>query len=104
MMEEDFRHEQYLLAEENGKRILFSGCSHRGILNILHWFQPDILIGGFHLSKFPLDDALGGYAEALNAYPTTYYTGHCTGVEQYQFLKERVKNLHYLSAGESIRI
>ena len=27
MQPEDFRHEQYLLAEENGKRILFSGCS-----------------------------------------------------------------------------
>ena len=29
---DDFRHEQYLLIEEQGKRILVSGCSHKGIL------------------------------------------------------------------------
>ena len=37
---EDFRHEQYLLIEEDGRRILFSGCSHKGILNIASWFRP----------------------------------------------------------------
>ena len=104
MREDDFRHEQYLLAEENGKTILFSGCSHRGILNIMRWFRPDILIGGFHFSKLPLDETLAGYAKALNAYPTAYYTGHCTGAAQYQFLKDRMQNLHYLSAGDSLVI
>ena len=92
------------MAEENGKRILFSGCSHRGILNIMHWFHPDICIGGFHLSKFPLDETLAGYAKTLNAYPTAYYTGHCTGTAQYQFMQESMRNLHYLSTGDSIVI
>ena len=104
LKEEDFRHEQYLLMEENGKRILFSGCSHRGILNIMRWFHPDILIGGFHFSKLALDGTLDGYAKALNACPTVYYTGHCTGKAQYEFMKERMENLHYLSTGESITI
>ena len=104
MTEDDFRHEQYLLVVENAKRILFSGCSHRGILNIMHWFRPDICIGGFHLSKLPLDETLAGYAKALDAYPTAYYTGHCTGTAQYQFMKERMRNLHYLSVGDSIVI
>ncbi len=40
----------------------------------------------------------------LNAYATTYYTCHCTGTEQYQFMKSRMKNLHYLSAGENITL
>ena len=40
MTDDDFIHEQYLLIEENGKRILFSGCSHRGILNIMDYFKP----------------------------------------------------------------
>ena len=34
---EDFRHEIYLLAEENGRRVLFSGCSHKGVRNLLDW-------------------------------------------------------------------
>ena len=48
---DDFRHEHYLLIEENGRRVLISGCSHKGIVNIESWFKPDVLIGGFHLSK-----------------------------------------------------
>ena len=102
LTEDDFRHEQYLLIDENGKKILFSGCSHRGILNIMHWFRPDILVGGFHLSKLPLDETLAGYAKELDAYNTAYYTGHCTGTEQYRFMKESMKDLNCLSTGDSI--
>ena len=51
LIPEDFRHEQYLIVHEKGRRIVFSGCSHRGILNIAHWLKPDVLIGGFHFKK-----------------------------------------------------
>ena len=101
---DDFRHEQYLLIEENGKRILFSGCSHKGILNIAQWFSPDVLIGGFHFSKLPLDDTLKSYAEELNRYHTDYYTCHCTGDEQYRMMKQYMQHLSYLSAGQSVII
>lgn len=101
---EDFRHEQYLLAEEDGKRILFSGCSHRGIRNIVRWFRPDVLIGGFHFSKFPLDDTLAQYADDLNGFPTEYYTCHCTGTAQFDFMRRRMNRLHYLSCGQTITL
>ena len=104
LVPDDFRHEQYLLLEEKGKRILVSGCSHKGILNITEWFSPDVLIGGFHFSKLPLDETLQSYAEALDRFPTAYYTCHCTGVEQYRFMKRFVKDLHYLSAGMTITL
>ena len=99
---DDFRHEQVLLLEEKGKRVLISGCSHKGILNIAEWFRPDVLIGGFHFSKLPLDETLQSYAEEMSRYPTTYYTCHCTGVEQYRFMKRFVKDLQYLSTGKTI--
>ena len=106
---EDFRHEQYLLIRENGKKILFSGCSHKGIGNIVHWFRPDVLIGGFHFLK--LDPAgtgaktLENAARYLSGYPTTYYTCHCTGKAQYAFLKARMgSRLHALSAGSVLEI
>ena len=76
---EDFRHEQYLLVEERGKKILISGCSHKGILNIMETFRPDILVGGFHFMKLEDEEQLEHYARNLLAYPTTYYTGHCPG-------------------------
>lgn len=104
LLPEDFRHEQYLLAEENGKRILFSGCSHRGIRNIVRWFSPDVLIGGFHFSKFPLDDTLAQYADDLNSFPTAYYTCHCTGTAQFDFMQRRMNRLHYLSCGQTITL
>ena len=101
---DDFRHEQCLLIEKNGKRVLISGCSHQGVLNAVTWFHPDVLVGGFHFSKLPLDDTLADYAAYLNRFDTVYYTGHCTGEEQYRFMKERMERLNYLAAGESIVI
>ena len=103
-IEDDFRHEQYLLIEENGKRILFSGCSHKGISDILSWFTPDILIGGFHFSKMPLDEELRKIAKSLNEYPTEFYTCHCTGESQYRFMQAEMPRLHYLACGESVMI
>ena len=102
---EDFRHEQYLLVEEEGKRILFSGCSHKGILQIVDHFRPDILVGGFHFMKIQEESWLKQAAETLLRYPTTYYTGHCTGQEQYDLLKPIMGHrLHLLSTGLELRI
>ncbi len=101
---EDFRHEQYLMIEEAGKRVLFSGCSHRGILDIAACFRPDILVGGFHLSKFALDETLDRYGALLNLLPVEYYTCHCTGIEQYLFLQQRMERLRYLACGQSIQL
>ncbi len=99
LVPDDFRHEHYLLLEENGKRVLISGCSHRGIINIMEWFKPDVLIGGFHFNKLPLDGALRSYAETLASYDTDYYTCHCTGVEQFEYMKRFMPRLNYLSTG-----
>jgi len=101
---DDFLHEQYLCVEENGKKVLISGCSHKGILNIVEWFEPDVLVGGFHFSKLPLDDTLVNYAKTLNQYDTDYYTCHCTGEEQYCFMKKHMDTLSYLSTGEILEL
>lgn len=102
---EDFRHEQYLLIEEDGKRILFSGCSHKGILNIVKAFRPDILIGGFHFMKIEDEHVLKASAEELLNYPTVYYTGHCTGEKQFAYLKRIMgQRLHGLSTGSVLSL
>ena len=102
LIPDDFVHEQYLCIEENDKTVLISGCSHKGILNIVEWFQPDMLVGGFHFSKLQLDETLGSYAKVLDGYDTDYYTCHCTGVEQYQFMKKYMQRLNYLATGNII--
>ena len=101
---DDFSHEQYLLIEEDGKRVLISGCSHKGIVNITDYFRPDILIGGFHLSKITDENELDDCAKHLDYYGTLYYTCHCTGTEQYNFMASKMKNLRYISTGETINL
>jgi len=99
---DDFRHEQYLLIDENGKKILISGCSHKGILDIAEWFRPDVLIGGFHLSKMPIGRELRDIANTLAAYSTEFYTCHCTGEAQLEFMRQYMPNVHALSCGQHI--
>ncbi len=101
---DDFRHEQYLLIEEEGKKVLISGCSHKGIQNIMEWVSPDVLVGGFHFMKLEPGETLAAAAEELNKYSTRYFTGHCTGEEQFAYLKERMERLEYLSCGKTITI
>jgi len=104
---DDFRHEQYLLVHDGTRRVLISGCSHKGILNIMEWFHPDVLIGGFHFMKLDLNGegrkTLTQAAAVLSTYPAVFYTCHCTGVEQYEFLKNLMGDqLHYLACGQEI--
>lgn len=108
-VDEDFCHEIYMSIDISGKKVLFSGCSHRGILNIIHCFRPDICIGGFHFSKLKVTgkDAifLEEAANTLLQSPAVFYTGHCTGSEQYYFMKTFMGNrLHALSCGSEITL
>ena len=108
-VDEDFIHEQYLMICENNKSILISGCSHKGIMNIQMWFNPDVLIGGFHFMKIPIEvdgsTELKNYSKILSDTKTIFYTCHCTGVEQYNYLKEIMKDqLEYLSAGSYLEV
>lgn len=101
---DNFRHEQYLLIKENGKSILISGCSHKGVMDITEWFCPDVLVGGFHYSNLEIGGNLSEYAKFLDGFNTDFYTCHCTGVQQYEYMKNIIKNIHYLSCGETIII
>ena len=98
---DDFCHEQYLEILEGGRRILVSGCSHKGILNLMSWAHPDIFIGGFHTSALSESEALR-VADALSRYPTRYYTCHCTGCEAYRHMLTVLPTLGYLAAGDTL--
>ncbi len=101
---DDFLHEQYLLIEDEGKRTVVSGCSHKGILNIVEWLQPDVLIGGFHFMKTEPGPELDRYAAALESSGARFYTCHCTGKKQYEAMEPEMSRLAYLSTGDSITI
>lgn len=102
---EEFRHELYLVIEEE-KRICFSGCAHRGVENIACWLAPQVLIGGFHFKQLPPGDSrLDLAAQRLLALECEYYTCHCTGQAQYEYLKQQMGHrLHYLSTGSILEL
>ncbi len=109
---DDFRHEQYLLIHQEDQLVLISGCSHKNILNILHWIRPkhpDVVVGGFHLMTLdPKGEdrfILNTTAAVLANYNPRSYPCHCTGIEQYEYLKQTMgQKLSYLSAGEEVII
>lgn len=100
LINDNFNHELIVTFGKEG-RFLFTGCGHRGLLNILESVvaegvgQIDWVMGGFHLldSQGDLDfefreeiDSLGRTLK--RRFPSTrFVTGHCTGEAVYEQLK-----------------
>lgn len=100
---DDFQHELILVLEDGEALVVFTGCSHNGILNMIEAVTDQFpgrpvraLLGGFHLVGLPILNTMAGskaevrrLGEALLRYPIgRIYTGHCTGLKAYQILKE----------------
>lgn len=114
---DDFRHEQNLLIKEGEKLVLFAGCAHRGIVNILRRAKeiagkaPTHVFAGMHLVKSGLNSTeeeifIAELASELKKYKDTmFYTMHCTGEEQYKKLKSIMSiQIEYLACGDDIMI
>ena len=115
LVPDDFVHEQCLVITERNRHVLFSGCAHNGILNILDRFEelfggaPDVVISGFHMMKKSAytekeQNVICSTAEKLKEYPTMFYTCHCTGLPAYDMMKEIMGGkIAYVHCGESVK-
>lgn len=114
---DDFCHEQYLVVTDGEHQILFSGCSHAGIVNIVEKFQKEFqkrsnvtVIGGFHLydvksDQYENEDHIDAVSDALMASGLDYYTCHCTGIKAYERMKNKMREkLSYIAVGDEIVI
>lgn len=115
---DDFDHELALLVREEKKTVLFTGCSHSGITNMITTVlnrsglpHIDVVVGGFHLSSPSMGqseppDRLDNLAEELKGFKQTlFYTGHCTGKQAFDHLKQFLGDrLLALSTGRKISI
>jgi 7,8-dihydropterin-6-yl-methyl-4-(beta-D-ribofuranosyl)aminobenzene 5'-phosphate synthase len=113
-----FDHEALLVVEGDTGLVVFSGCSHNGILNMVHAAArrfPGVAIaavfGGFHLIGVPGTmagsrrevEAIG--REMLRFGPGVVYTGHCTGQKGYRILKTVMgDSLEALTTGSSVEL
>lgn len=106
---DDFVHEQHLVISENGKHVLFMGCGHKGVLNILAQcpVKPDVVVGGFHLYSMRSGKMLPEEVilELVHHLPDAkYYTGHCTGDEALAILQRELPQIYPLQTGTVITV
>jgi 7,8-dihydropterin-6-yl-methyl-4-(beta-D-ribofuranosyl)aminobenzene 5'-phosphate synthase len=115
LVPDDFRHEFVMALEEDDGLVIFTGCSHHGVLNMIDAVRaalPDRrikgLVGGFHLAGLPVFNTSGEkhadierLAIALHALGLPrIVTGHCTGKKPYQVLKSLLgDHIEYLATG-----
>lgn len=104
---DDFSHEQSLVFETEKGLVIFNSCSHAGAYTILEEIKRAYpgqkiyaYIGGFHLHR-KTPDYVRDFAKKVKATDISYIcTGHCTGVESYEVLKEELGDvIHQLKVG-----
>jgi len=111
---DDFGHELLLLLEEDAQAVVFSGCAHSGVLNMLdavHSFKPGCpirsVVGGFHLN-LPRSEKMSVSENEVRKLAVelgqrvsgTIHTGHCTGSEAFDVMKAELgPRLHALRTG-----
>ena len=97
-----FEHEIVMAIKDAGKLVVFTGCSHNGILNMIdtvanHFEGIPIkaIVGGFHLVSSPpfnfvaaRKSEIENLGKSILNYPVDMtYTGHCTGTKAFAILK-----------------
>jgi len=106
LINDTFDHELFMIIENDDNLIVFSGCGHSGIKNIVDTAKnlfPDkkieSVIGGFHLQAGSLDYALADEEEIediakwlKSEVSGQIYTGHCTGERGMNLMKPILKD------------
>ncbi|WP_165862869.1 MBL fold metallo-hydrolase [Vibrio sinensis] len=115
-----FDHELMLVIKEDDGLVVFTGCAHSGVLNMVQTalelfpnHRIKAVVGGFHLVGLPVLNSIGGtqqeikaIGEALSRYPIDkLYTGHCTGMKAFELLKSVLGDrLEHLPTGRTVLI
>lgn len=114
--EDDFIHEQNLIVKEDDKYVLFGGCAHNDIRNIINKAETivgeelDCVISGFHIfnprtGKSETDNFIENLGNTLNKRKAKFYTCHCTGMKAFKFLEKILGDkISYLSTGQIVQL
>lgn len=114
-VQDEFKHEQCLVIKGE-KTVLFSGCAHNGILNILDRYSelyggcPNVVISGFHMVKKTEyteeeEETIRNTARELAKLPIRFYSGHCTGEKAMNMMQEIMGNqLVWMRSGMEMEI
>lgn len=110
-LQDKFEDEQFLVINNKGSLTIISGCSHRGISNIIRTVSDkfnltiDYVIGGFHL-KNETEQKVRTIINLLKDFNIKNIgVSHCTGVEYLQLIKDlATANVFYNYTGNVINL
>ena len=116
-IKDPFDDEIYLVIKNEENNVLFSGCSHKGIENIVIEIEKKEskhithVLGGFHFSHYdPQDLIQTTYLESLGQKlykrkTQTFFSCHCTGNDAYKALKPQMKEkLERIKTGSVVNL
>ena len=117
---DSFDHELVMVLRQEDGLVVFTGCSHRGILNMVDAVTKQFegipikaVFGGFHLVSIPILNLMAGSKaeveeigrEMLRSPIAKTYTGHCTGAKAYSVLKGVMGDrLAYVPTGSRVTV
>lgn len=115
-----FDHELFMAIKEEDGVTIISSCSHNGIVNIIHSTKRLFsgipikgVVGGFHLKSLTnemspeqVDHHISDISRELcSSCSDTIYTCHCTGLEPFAKLEQKMgRRIAYLATGTTIKI
>jgi len=117
--QDDFDHEQALVIKQEEGLVVYSGCCHNGVLNVMDTVKKHFpgekvkaILGGFHLYNPVLlkmeekKEEVSSLGKRLNEKEfEKCFTGHCTGGEAYSILEEELGDrLVYFYTGASFKL
>ncbi|OQY08279.1 MAG: hypothetical protein B6I28_04900 [Fusobacteriia bacterium 4572_132] len=109
-IQDEFLDEINLVINEGEKNSIITGCSHRGIINIIKTIQKrgnkeiKLILGGFHLKGKSEERIRKTISELKKINFEKIETNHCTGLDGYMELKKEFGDkVNYNYVGMIIR-
>jgi 7,8-dihydropterin-6-yl-methyl-4-(beta-D-ribofuranosyl)aminobenzene 5'-phosphate synthase len=105
MRRDPFEHELVMVIRESDGLTIFTGCGHRGIINMIEAVEENFkderikaVVGGFHLALQPGKPRIAGTRQEIEgiamklktAKVKKVITGHCTGEDACSILHEEL--------------
>jgi 7,8-dihydropterin-6-yl-methyl-4-(beta-D-ribofuranosyl)aminobenzene 5'-phosphate synthase len=103
LVPDPFDHELMMVVHEDDGMVVFSGCSHSGILNLIDAARAQFpkvpikaVFGGFHLIGLPFYNSMAASPrevrdiawQVMDKVDGTVYSGHCTGAKAFAVLAD----------------
>jgi 7,8-dihydropterin-6-yl-methyl-4-(beta-D-ribofuranosyl)aminobenzene 5'-phosphate synthase len=120
LVPDPFDHELMMVIHDDDGMVVFSGCSHHGILNLIDAARAQFprepikaVFGGFHLIGLPFYNSMAASSaevrdigwQVLDKVEGTVYSGHCTGQKAFDVLAGVMgDNLKAFPTGSSVEV